>query len=86
MSEDIERKVKEMLARLTGFYPEEIGLDKKIVEDLGIDSLKVIEIATEIEKTYKVKVKDMDIMELGTVREAVEFIQGLLVKKTEKGK
>lgn len=86
MQENLEKEVKEMLSRMTGFDPEEIGLDMEFVKDLGIDSLKVIEIATAIEKTYNVTVKDRQLMHLKTVREAVKLLQDLLTKKAEREK
>jgi len=86
MNGNIEKEVKEMLSRMTGFEPEEIGLDMEFVKDLGIDSLKVIEIATAIEKTYKVTVADRHVMQLKTVKEAVKLIQELLDKKNRKRK
>ncbi|MFA5337979.1 MAG: acyl carrier protein [Candidatus Omnitrophota bacterium] len=84
MGNNFEKEVKEMLSRMTGFDTEEIGLDMEFVKDLGIDSLKIIEIATAIEKTYEVTVPDRQLMQLRTVREAVKLIQELLTKKTKR--
>jgi len=84
MNDNFEKEVKEMLSGMTGFESEEIGLDMEFVKDLGIDSLKIIEIATAIEKTYKVTVPDRQLMQLRTVREAVRLIQELLAKKAGK--
>lgn len=86
MVRNLEQEIKEMLSKMTGYDPEEIGLDAEFVKDLGIDSLKIIEIATAIEKTYNVTVKDMQLMQLKTVREAVKLLQDLLAKKAEREK
>ena len=81
MANNIEQEVKEMLSKLTGLDPSEIGDNADIVNDLGVDSLKVIEIATSIERTYKVVVKDSELAKLRTVKEAVGFIKELLEKR-----
>ena len=81
MANNIEQEVKEMLSKLTGLDPSEIGDNADIVNDLGVDSLKVIEIATSIERTYKVVVKDSELAKLRTVKDAVGFIKELLEKR-----
>ena len=81
MAENLEQEVKEMLSRLTGLDVSEIGDADDLINDLGIDSLKVIEIATQIERTYKVTVKDSELAKLRKVNEAVEFLKELLARK-----
>ena len=81
MPNSIEQEVKEMLSKLTGLDPSEINDNADIVNDLGVDSLKVIEIATSIERTYKVVVKDSELAKLRTVKDAVGFIKELLEKR-----
>lgn len=81
MSIDIEREVKDMLARLTGFEPAEIKLEADIIDDLGVDSLKFIEVATEIQRKFKVKIEDRQIITLRKVNQAVALLKELLEKK-----
>ena len=81
MAENLEQEIKEMLSRLTGLDVSEIGDTDDLINDLGIDSLKVIEIATQLERTYKVTVKDSELAKLRKVNEAVEFLKELLARK-----
>ncbi|MBI4706338.1 MAG: acyl carrier protein [Candidatus Omnitrophica bacterium] len=81
MLENLEMEFKEMLSKLTGLEPTEIGDEDDLFKDLGIDSLKVIEIATQIERNYKVVVKDSQLARLRTVKDAVTFLRDLLEKK-----
>ncbi|MDD5079220.1 MAG: acyl carrier protein [Candidatus Omnitrophica bacterium] len=80
-SVNTELEIKQMLARLTGYELNEISIDADLVNDLGIDSLKVIEIATEIEKKFKVVVKDSQMAKLRKVSEAANLLKELLEKK-----
>ncbi len=81
MPDNLELEVKQILSRLTGLGVEEISDGADVINDLGIDSLKIIEIATEIERTYKVAVKDSELGKLRTVKEAVNFLRELIARK-----
>lgn len=81
MPYNLEQEVKEMLSKLTGLEVSEIGDTADLFKDLGIDSLKVIEIATQLERTYKIVVKDSELVKLRTVKEAVAFLRELLPKQ-----
>lgn len=82
MPDNLEQEVKQILSRLTGLDIEEIGDNADVINDLGIDSLKIIEIATEIERTYKVVVKDSELVKLRTVKDAVNFLRELIARKS----
>lgn len=81
MFENAMQDIKEMLAKLTGLEAAEIGDNDDLFKDLGIDSLKVIEIATQLEKTYKIVVKDSQLKNIRTVQDAARFLDELLVRK-----
>ena len=85
MSDNPEVQVKQMLARLSGLELDEIGDDDELIKDLGIDSLKVIEIATELEKNYKIVVADEQLQNLITVNDTVKLLEGLLKPKEANG-
>jgi len=82
MQNNIEQEMKEILSKLTGGEPDEISLDADLVNDLGIDSLKVIEIATEVERRYKIKIKDSQLVKLRKVGETVALLKEMLEDKT----
>lgn len=76
----ILQSIKTMLSRITGLDPGEINDQDSLVDDLGVDSLKVIEIATEIERSYKVKIKDSQLMNIKSVADAANILEELLTK------
>lgn len=81
MPDNLEQEVKEMLSKITGLDPSEIADTADLFKDLDIDSLKVIEIATSLERTYGITVQDSQMMRLRTVKDAVTFLRELLEKK-----
>ena len=81
MADNLVQEVKQILSKLTGLEVEEISDNADVINDLGIDSLKIIEIATEIERTYKVAVKDSELVKLRTVKDAANFLRELIARK-----
>ena len=84
MSGDLNQEVKAILSKLIDLKLSAINDDSDLFNDLGIDSLKVIDIVTQIERTYKVKVKDSQLINLHTVKDVVNFLRESLDKKSAK--
>ena len=84
MSGDLNQEVKAILSKLIDLKLSVINDDSDLFNDLGIDSLKVIDIVTQIERTYKVKVKDSQLINLHTVKDVVNFLRESLDKKSVK--
>lgn len=82
MQADIEKKIVEIIADISGFEEEEITPDKNFFNDLEIDSIKAIEITVAIEKKFKISVRDEDVPNITTVREAVTLVNSLIEAKT----
>jgi acyl carrier protein len=82
MSEDsVEKEIIEIASDVSGFDPEEISLETNFYKDLEVDSIKAIEITVAIEKKFKISVRDEDVPNITTVRQAVELVGKLLKEK-----
>ena len=51
--------------------------------ELGIDSMTAIEIISEIERTFKVKISEAEVMELTDFNKVVEYVQKHLAAKSQ---
>lgn len=71
-------KVRELLSEQLEVSEDEITMDTHIVDDLGADSLDVVELITSLEEEYDIVITDEAIRELYTVREVVDFIERLV--------
>ncbi len=71
-------KVRELLSSQLEVSEDEISMDTNIVDDLGADSLDVVELITSLEEEYGIVITDEAIRELYTVREVVEFIEKII--------
>jgi len=82
MRNDIEKEIVEIIADISGFEIDEIKPDANFFDDLEIDSIKAIEITVAIEKKFKISVRDEDVPNITTVREAVAMVSSLIDEKT----
>ena len=68
-------KVKQLLAPQLNISPDKITPESKIVEDLGADSLDMIEMLMTMEEEFGISIPDEDAMNLTTVSEIVNYIE-----------
>ena len=73
-------KLRALLAEQLMLDPEEITMDTDILQDLGADSLDVMEVMMGMEEAFNLVIVDESLDELHTVRDVVAFIEGLLKK------
>lgn len=79
--EDIEKEVRSMIAEILEKDPEEIKPDSRLVEDLGMDSLKALEILVAVEKKYKITIPEQKLPELNTLNATIAVAKEFLAKK-----
>ncbi len=70
-------KVKEVIAEQLGITQEEITKESNIIQDLGADSLDVIEMLMTLEDEYGITIPDDKISQVKTVGEVVSLIEDL---------
>ncbi len=68
-------KIKELLAKQLRLDIATIDDDANILDDLGADSLEVVEMLMTLESEFGIIVPDEDMMELKTVRSVAEYIE-----------
>ena len=68
-------KVKEIVAEQLGIDKESILPESNILEDLGADSLDVIELLMTLEEEYGISIPDDQIGQVKTISEIVDLIE-----------
>lgn len=81
MNNNTEKEIIKIISDVSGFDEEEITLETNLTNDLEVDSIKAIEITVAIEKKFKISVRDEDIPNIATVKDAVELVNKLLKQK-----
>ena len=77
MSQDQEilAKVKEMVASQLGKSEDEITMESSFIEDLGADSLDLVELIMSMEDEFGLEISDEDAEKIVTVKDAINFIE-----------
>ena len=73
--ENSESKVKEIIIDKLGLEESEVTNEASFANDLGADSLDTVELIMEFEKEFNISIPDQDAEKIGTVGEAVKYIQ-----------
>ncbi len=74
---DLERRVKQILTNRLGIPADEITLDAKLVDELGMDSLDAVELAIATERQFNVALSDEQVAKLTTVADIIAYVQRL---------
>ena len=69
--DDVKRIINEQL----GISEDEITLDSNFLEDLGADSLELIDLIMALESEFDLEVPEEDIEEIETVGDVVDYIK-----------
>ncbi len=70
----LEDKIKRVIAEKLGVEIEEVIPDATFVDDLGADSLDLVELIMSMEEEFDLEISDEDAEELETVKDAIDYI------------
>ena len=72
--DEIEKTIKDVLAKQLTMEAGKINLESRLVEDLGVDSFGSVEIAFELEEKFELKIPDAALYEAKTLKDIVDYI------------
>jgi acyl carrier protein len=70
----IEGKVKSIIADQLGVGEDEIKPESSFIEDLGADSLDIVELVMAMEEEFEVEIPDEEAENIKTVGDAINYI------------
>ncbi len=71
----VKVKVKDIIVEQLGVDPERVKEDAKFIEDLGADSLDIVELVMAMEEEFDIEIPDEDAEKLVTVRNVQDYLQ-----------
>ncbi|HIQ48098.1 MAG TPA: acyl carrier protein [Aquifex aeolicus] len=71
----LEDRVKEIIAEQLGVEKEKITPEAKFVEDLGADSLDVVELIMAFEEEFGIEIPDEDAEKIQTVGDVIAYLK-----------
>jgi acyl carrier protein len=73
---DIAEKVKEIVSQQLDVDIAEVKDEAQFIEDLGADSLAIVELVLAFEEQFEIDIPDEDTEKIATVGDAIKYIQG----------
>ena len=74
-SEEIFDKVKEIIIEQLGVTESSITMEASFIDDLGADSLYIVELIMALEEEFDLEIPDSDAEKVVTVGDVVEYIK-----------
>lgn len=74
--ENIEARVKKIVAEQLGVNEADIKNESSFVDDLGADSLDTVELVMALEDEFETEIPDEEAEKITRVKEAIEYIEG----------
>lgn len=71
----IEERIKEIIADQLGVEAEKITPEAKFVDDLGADSLDVVELIMAFEEEFGIEIPDEDAEKIQTVGDVINYLK-----------
>lgn len=73
--EEIFDKLKELVADQLGVEEDEVTMEATMQDDLGADSLDLVDLVMSVEEEFGVKVADEDLENIKTIGDIVNYIE-----------
>ena len=74
-SEEIFDKVKEIIIEQLGVTESSITMEASFIDDLGADSLDIVELIMALEEEFDMEIPDADAEKVATVGDVVDYIR-----------
>ena len=68
-------EVRDVVVEQLNVSPEAVKLESKIIEDLGADSLDVVELVMALEEKFDIQIPDTEAEKLISIQNAVDYIE-----------
>ena len=78
--ENVEQRVKKIVAEQLGVNESDIKIDSSFVDDLGADSLDTVELVMALEEEFECEIPDEEAEKITNVQQAVDYINNNLKK------
>ena len=77
-ADEIRTAIRKSVHRITGIGPDEVRDTSSYRDDLGLDSLSMLELTVDIEYAFKIKVPEDRLATIKTVNDTIQLVQEYL--------
>lgn len=75
MSDNVEQKIIKIVAETLNIGEDSISRNSKFVDDLGADSLDLVELMMAIEAAFGCDIPDEDAGKISTIEDAIKYVE-----------
>ena len=79
--QQMSEKVKQIIVEQLGVDESQVDTNASFVDDLGADSLDIVELVMAFEEAFELEIPDEDAEKIATVKDAVDYIENKTSKK-----
>ncbi len=70
----VESRIKEIIADQLGLHEEDVKNDANFVDDLGADSLDIVELIMAMEEEFEMEIPDEEAEKILAVQDAIDYV------------
>ena len=71
----IDKKIKQIIAEQLGLNEDEISDSASLLDDLGADSLDIVELVMAMEEEFEMEIPDEDAEKIVTVKDVLDYVK-----------
>jgi len=71
----LEKKVSELIVEQLGVTEEEVKPEASFIDDLGADSLDIVELVMSLEEEFDIEIPDEDAEKIQTIGDAIDYLK-----------
>ncbi|MFN2363645.1 MAG: acyl carrier protein [Halarsenatibacteraceae bacterium] len=72
---DLFERVKNLIVEELAVDPDEVTIESSFIDDLGADSLDVVELVMALEEEFDIEIPDEDAEKIETVQDAIDYLE-----------
>ncbi len=70
-----DKKIKQIIAEQLGLNEDEIAESASLLDDLGADSLDIVELVMAMEEEFEMEIPDEDAEKIVTVKDVIDYVK-----------
>ena len=70
-----DKKIKQIIAEQLGLNEDEVAEGASLLDDLGADSLDIVELVMAMEEEFEMEIPDEDAEKIVTVKDVIDYVK-----------